>query len=80
MANQNVLPFTVVNGVDPVDADESMANWNYANDRIYRSPTAPATPYLSQFWVKSDEPEDSPLLLQMWTGTKWKAIVLADIE
>lgn len=60
------------------DADQWMANYDACNDKIFISPTPPATPYLGQFWVKSDEPEDSPFQLQMWTGTKWKSVQLAN--
>ena len=78
MTNELTLPITFVNLVDIADADDFNANYVACNDKVYRSPTPPTSPYLSQFWVKSDEDEDSPFLLNMWTGTKWKAIQLMD--
>ena len=78
--NEVELPVVIQNGVDNIpDADQVMSDFDKCNDKIFRSVTAPSIPYLGQFWVKSDEPEDSPLQLQMWTGTKWKAVQLNDI-
>lgn len=51
----------------------------YASD-WHIGATAPASPYTGKIWVKSDEPEDSPLLLRMYVGTKWLAIQLMDIS
>jgi hypothetical protein len=46
---------------------------------LYVGVSAPS-PLLSMFWLKSDEPEDSPIKLRVWTGTRYKAVSLMEIE
>lgn len=84
MANEVVIPKTFVNndpehGVtgDIADATDFNANNVKLNDKIYLSTTAPASPFVSQIWVKTDEDNTSPLKVRMWLGDGWYAIQIA---
>jgi len=87
MANEVLIPKTFINndpehGIvgDIADATDFNANFQKCLDMNYVSPTAPPTPYVGQFWTKTDEPDTSPLKVRMRIGSKWMAIQLMEVE